>query len=410
MSTTPEHLQQQFQSQREWIPQAWAYQDHGATRDLRLDLMRGFVIPLLFASHFDFFSALMYIGWERIGVVSTAEIFVILAGIVVGMVYGKRVKADGLSAALPKIMDRAVELYRASVLMILAVALIRYVPQIDATIITTFFSPYENKTYPLYPPLEAGFATLVSKALLLQISPHQFQIVGMYVAMFILFTPAAFFLLARGRWKLLMAISWGLYLINSGAPESLRPLNMQYEYAFPTLAWQLVYVHGMMVGYYKKEIISFFETNPGKWVIYVCIALSVLFALFSWNHPMREFSNMRLHIIPNDTFHYLYNTYFQKNTLGIARLINATVLFIAIYAILTRCWQPINRALGWYLIPLGQASLYVFIMHIPLLLLVYNTPFPGYKDFWVNTLLHLLILAVIWIMVKKEFLFRWIPR
>ncbi|MGB5599548.1 MAG: OpgC domain-containing protein, partial [Thiothrix litoralis] len=85
----------------ELIPSSWAYPDTGATRDLRLDLMRGFVIPLLFASHFEYFSALMFIGWDRIGVVSTAEIFVTLSGIVVGMVYGKKMKRDGLSAVMP---------------------------------------------------------------------------------------------------------------------------------------------------------------------------------------------------------------------------------------------------------------------------------------------------------------------
>ena len=50
--------------------QSWSYVDTGSTRDLRLDFMRGIVIPLLFASHFEYFSALMYVGWERIGIVS----------------------------------------------------------------------------------------------------------------------------------------------------------------------------------------------------------------------------------------------------------------------------------------------------------------------------------------------------
>ena len=39
-----------------YLPTGWVYPETGATRDLRLDFMRGFVIPLLFASHFDYFS------------------------------------------------------------------------------------------------------------------------------------------------------------------------------------------------------------------------------------------------------------------------------------------------------------------------------------------------------------------
>lgn len=392
--------------------QAWAYPDTGATRDLRLDLMRGLVVPLLFASHFDFFSALMFVGWERFGAVSTAEIYVILAGIVVGMVYGKRVKRDGIGPAIPKIMDRAIDLYRASIVMILIVAAIRYVPWIDSTIITTFHSPFTGKTFQLYPPMDAGFAKTISQALLLRIGPHQFQIVGMYVVMFVIFTPISFYMLSKGRWKMLLTISLILYLISSGANETMRPLGAQYEWAFPTLTWQLIYVYAIAVGYHKQSIWSFFQTQIGTRLVYASIACTIVLLFFSWNNPLPQFAGTwgQFTVIPPDTFHYIYDNYFKKNELGIGRLFNAVVLFITAYAILTRFWQPINKALGWFLIPLGQASLYVFFVHVFLLLAVHNTSLLEANNFWVNTLLHIVILAVTWIMVKTEFLFRWIPR
>ena len=131
----------------------WSYVDTGSTRDLRLDFMRGIVIPLLFASHFEYFSALMYIGWERVGVVSTAEIFVILAGVVVGMVFGKKLRNKGLAASMPALMDRSVKLYLTNVMLIFIIAAIRLLPEIDATIITTFHSPFSGKTYPLFPSM-----------------------------------------------------------------------------------------------------------------------------------------------------------------------------------------------------------------------------------------------------------------
>ncbi|OQX00792.1 MAG: hypothetical protein BWK73_47660 [Thiothrix lacustris] len=393
------------------IPVSWAYPDTGATRDLRLDLMRGFVIPLLFASHFDYFSLLMFIGWERIGVVSTAEIFVILSGIVVGMVYGKKVKRDGLAAAIPGLIQRSVDLYRISVVMILMVAAIRFIPWIDSTIITTFHDPYGGQTYQLYPAMDANLSTLISKALLLQIGPHQFQIIGMYVVMFILFTPVVFFMISKQKVGLLLGLSWILYAIHYGTPfQSLRPTGAQFEYAFPILAWQLIYVHGVVAGYYKQELVAFFSTDWGKRLVYGCIALSAGFIWLTLNHPLWQFPEWaKLHVIPKDTFLYLYEEYFPKSKLGIGRLINAVVLFIAIYALMTRCWQPLHRAFGWFFIPLGQASLYVFFIHIFLLLAIANTPLPGYDNFWINTALHTGLLALVWVMVKKEFLFKWIP-
>ena len=186
------------------FPAEWAYPETSATRDLRLDFMRGFVIPLLFASHFEYVSLLMFIGWERVGMVSTAEIFVMLSGIVVGMVYGKKVKQAGLAAAMPGLLKRSVDLYRISVIMILIVAAIRYIPWIDSKIITTFYDFAVNQTYQLYPPLDANISEVLSKALLLQIGPHQFQIIGMYVVMFIVFTPCIFFMITKNRVPLLL--------------------------------------------------------------------------------------------------------------------------------------------------------------------------------------------------------------
>lgn len=393
------------------IPANWAYPETGATRDLRLDFMRGFVIPLLFASHFEFFSLLMFIGWERLGMVSTAEIFVILSGIVVGMVYGKKVKRDGLAAAMPGLIQRSVDLYRISVVMILIVAAIRYIPWIDSTSITTFFDAPINQTYQLYPAKDANISEVISKALLLQIGPHQFQVIGMYVVMFMLITPLVFFMLTKQRVGLLLGISWVVYAIHYGAPfQSLRPTGAQFEYAFPIMAWQLIYVHGIVVGYYKQEVLAFFQTLWGKWLLVASILLSLGFLFFTWNHPLPHIPQwVSLGLISPETFNYWNNEYFMKSKLGVGRLLNAVVLFISMYALLTVCWQPINKALGWFLIPLGQASLYVFFIHVFLLLAIMNTPLPGYNDFWINTAVHAGLLALVWVMVKKEFLFRWIP-
>ena len=395
--------------------QSWTYVDTGSTRDLRLDFMRGIVIPLLFASHFEYFSALMYVGWERVGVVSTAEIFVILAGIVVGMVFGKRLRSDGLAASMPALMDRSVKLYRTNVVLILIIAAIRFIPEIDSTIITTFHSPFSGKTYPLFPAMESGVFNLLSQAFLLRIGPHQFQIIGMYVAMFILVTPFVFFMISRQRLGLLLGLSWVIYLINFGANEpnagspAFRPTGAQFEYAFPILAWQLIYVHGVVVGYYKKEILEFFATAKGKLVMYLSFVLTAAFFFLTWNNPMQEFSSISFSMISPETFHSIYGQYFQKYKLGPGRLLNVTVLLITMYAILTRFWLPISKALGWFFIPLGQASLYVFYIHIFFLLILANTPLPAMKDFWINTMIHASLLLLTWAMVKSKFMFKIIP-
>ncbi len=395
----------------------WAYPDDGGTRDLRLDFMRGFVIPLLIIGHFDYFSLFMYIGWERFGVVSTAEIFVTLAGIVVGMVYGKKLKKDGFYTCLTALLSRAAQLYRVNVFIILTIGLLRYVPFLDMTAVTNFHDPYRGIDYPLYPSVNDGFFRLLSSALMLRCGPHQFQIIGLYVVLFALVTPLVFWMLEKKQLNLLIGVSWILYLVNFGMPESqpataeIRWTGAQFEYAFPLIAWQLIYIHGIVAGYYKKELMEFFKGSYGKLLLYAAFFVSFCFFIFTLNHPIKEFVEWsKLSFVPPATFEHLYFNYFQKYKLGPGRLFNMVALFISIYVLLTLYWKPINSALGWFLIPLGQASLYIFFIHIFLLLLVSNTPFPGYHDFWINTGIHFIILTLIWLMVKTQFLFRWIPR
>ena len=81
---------------------------------------------------------------------------------------------------------------------------------------------------------------------------------------------------------------------------------------------------------------------------------------------------------------------------------------------MTLCWRPIERALGWLLIPLGQASLYAYAVHLFVIVLAYNVPpyVGGVEPGWElhNTIGQLLLVLLIWAMVKRKVLFGLIPR
>jgi hypothetical protein len=100
-----------------------------------------------------------------------------------------------------------------------------------------------------------------------------------------------------------------------------------------------------------------------------------------------------------------------KNELGLARVINDAALYGTLYWVLSWGWKPINRAVGWYLIPVGQSSLYVFIMHVFVVLLANQLVLFSLTsiDWMINTMVHAGSLLVLWLMVKYKFLGKIVP-
>ena len=125
-------------------------------------------------------------------------------------------------------------------------------------------------------------------------------------------------------------------------------------------------------------------------------------------------SYARISFVPPNVYRSVYDRFMQKNSLGILRLADYAAVLIVGYAVLTRFWTPIHRALGWFFVPIGQASLYVFVMHLPVVavvnrLLPFGFPL-DHHDLWINTLAHTGALLSLWLLVRYKVLFRWIPR
>lgn len=396
-------------------PIAWRYPDTGATRDLRIDFMRGFVFLLLFTAHFPGFSWLALVGWERLGVVSSAETFIALAGYVTGAVYGKRLAQEGLSVMTTKLFARAWTLYKIAFLVTASVALLRFIPGLDVRELTTFTNPSTQEVYPLYPPTSAGFMSNLLHVVMLRAGPHQFQVIGLYVALFLL-TPVIFWAIARGHTRSMLIVSGGVWLVNFMMLETtqgtaqVRLTGSQFEYAFPLVAWQFVFILGLSAGYWRRELFAFFGRPAGQMVLGLCVVTSVGFALFTWNHPLPELPDWaRLEWMAPGRFQAWYDQWFRKYNVGPGRLLNNLVLLPTLFALLTLAWRPIDRALGWLFIPLGQESMYVFFVHVYLILLVANLGLHQ-TGAWGNTAVQVGALLLCWLMIRYRVLFRWVPR
>jgi len=179
-----------------------------------------------------------------------------------------------------------------------------------------------------------------------------------------------------------------------------------------------LYIAGLTAGYHKLNIQSFFDTKKYNFLVAFSAFFTFAFILIAWNSPNPAFPEVvKLDWINANTFNELHHLYFDKNKLGLLRLFNYACFLVFFYWCLTKFWQPINRFFGWFFIPLGQESLYVFIMHLFFVVLIeavtdFSNIKPNYQtaNIWMNTMWHSLSLLGLWFMVKKEFLYNYVPR
>ena len=379
------------------------------SRDLRIDFLRGLVMLVVITVHMEYYSIFGILVWEKIGFVSSAEGFVFLSGLVLGIVCRKRILKEGLWNASKKLWLRSFQLYRVNVVVILSIAILGMLPFINVFEVTHWVNPVaKDQAFMLYPPASATWLEIVIKALFLEIGPHQFQVMGLYVILIAL-APVTLFLLHKKHTLALLLFSWSVYLVNQLQNQHLT--GAQFEYAFPVLTWQLLFINGLAIGFHRHIILGYIASKRRQLLLLSMIIASLLFMFVALNCPNALFWPWQTwSYIDASIYTALYDTWFQKSFLGFGRIVNNVVLFILFYYLLSHYWQVFAKALGWLLIPLGQASLYVFIIHIYFILLFSNTPLPAYNNFYINTFMHCATILLIWAMVKHRVLFKLIPR
>lgn len=386
----------------------WRYVIAGA-RDLRIDFMRGIALVMMVVAHTEVMSVFNIFSWERFGLTTGAEGFVILSGFMLGMLNRARLQKVVLLTVSWGLYLRAWKIYRVNIIIIVSFILLAYIQHINVFEVTHFTDRFSGESWSLYPVTPQIKETWFNIILYLQIGPHQTQILGLYIFLLLL-SPLFLGMLQKGKVWWLLGLSLLVYSLWQRWPLRLTP--SEFEFAFPLLAWQFIFVLGMASGWYKAELLSFARTPLGRGAVIALVLVSLVLGFVAQNHtnPFMP-PALLMHVIPPDSFNTFYHTWAAKNGLGPVRVLNDIALMVTVYLVLTYCWTPLNRLLGWFLIPLGQHSLYTFILHVYVVLLVSQfITFDLWRHAWIeNTLVHAAALGILWLMAKYDVGARWIP-
>ena len=382
---------------------AWRYVASPVGRDPRLDLLRGFCVFAMIVDHVGGSSWLYTLTGGNRGPVTAAEGFVFLSGLVLGIVSRQRVLKAGIKGAIRSTLSRAWTLYWLTVALTLIFVVLTAATDLALWVDRSWFDQVES------------WSALTVAVALVRFTWHGTDILALY-ALLLLAAPLAVVMLAWGQWRPLLAGSWLLWLVYQIAPErAVIPWTIEHAHQFPVAAWQALFVSALTLGYHRKEIAAWahgvahdptrsgltFRLGLGA----AAITLVLLAAVWDANKALA---------IGSDVRPLAFVDPFDKASLGVGRLLFFAGTASIIYLAVTLLWRPIERGVGWLLIPLGQASLYAYTVHLFLIVLAYNVPpyigsdQPGWELH--NTVGQLLLVLVVWAMVKRGVLFRLIPR
>ncbi|MBK5922748.1 hypothetical protein CCR90_02935 [Rhodovulum sulfidophilum] len=316
---------------------------------------------------------------EDFGWVDSAHGFVFLSGLVVGIVYGRRLIRQSRSAMTSSLMRRLMTIYGYHAILLAAITL---------SVVTFYRPPSTFDTHWGENPL------LVSLfAFLLLDSPRYLGILPMY-ATFVLATPIILIQLQKQRYALVLVSSLALWTVaQTGLPthllqaidvaSGLKQQGIAVGLYFDRFAWQILYVGGLVLGMLiaqEKLSLNILHSPEYRAIFLVCVATAIAFAISA--------IRLRLFDAVSRTSFFGELSY-NRSHFSALRLINFIVdLYIITWLLAAGTGdrnpavQAAARGLRWLasfrpLVFLGQHSLQVFSFHV---FLVYAAMFADISE------------------------------
>lgn len=357
------------------------------------DVIRGIFLVVILVNHVELYPNLfdLFTGRGRL-LVSAAEGFFFMSGLLVGMVYRRRL-VNGFKFVFSSMWTRALELYVGSIIL---------------TLLFTAGAIYLN-----HPTIKDGLYSvtnwpqIIKETALMRYGYGWADWLDRYAILMFL-APFGFYLISRGKWWLLMAAS-------------------VVAWALPgqgfTNHWQLIFALGMVIGYYWYEITGWIKTWPHKrqkvaknllistTAVTFSLSYASVYVLSLLNERFTSLSaNWQQFVLQWNSINAYVWLYAQKWTVGPLRVILFLLWFAVLFMLVDRYINAINRYSRNILMLLGQNALFVYVAEAFIVFIFKLFINPGHPLF-INFLVTAAALATL-ILVTKIYIKippRWRP-
>jgi hypothetical protein len=315
-------------------------------RDLRLDLLRGLGLWMIFLDHIPD-DVVSWMTMRNYGFSDAAEFFVFISGYLAGFIYGPIIASGQFLPALKRLWLRCWQMYVAHILLFLT-----FTAQIARTA-----RKWDNPMYKdefnvanfLAHPDE-----MIGKALTLQYKPVDLDVLPLFITL-IAASPLVIWCMVR-RPNLTLAGSFVLYILARYFDWNLPSYPKGTSWYFNPFAWQLMFFFGSWCGIgavgQLKEILK-------SRIVYAIAVAWILFAfviVMSWHSAFLE------SLIPKWMIKRIYPI--DKTDLDMLRFTHFCAIAFIVSRYLRRDWKGLKSIWLRPLVLCGQHSLPLFCMGV----------------------------------------------
>jgi hypothetical protein len=327
-------------------------------RDLRLDLIRGLSLLIIFIDHLaelcKSFSGVKYYfpTIRTLGLCSAAEIFIFISGYVSGLVYYTIYIRSGFAHGLTHACRRAVQLYMANTLIFTLSLFIVF----RSNTTSASYLRFTDFDFFLHQPL-AAIADFVS----FQYMPGYTDILAIYV-FFLAALPFALFIMRRSLAVFVMLLV-ATYLLSQtfGAFNLSAMLHKAGDPIFNPLSWQILFFGGVVLG--SRQWLEDWRGPKAAWFPAALFAVLALVAILKSARMLAGAAGGAHPELAETIAAYAdlaLSTGRDAITLGPVRVVYFCVLFAFLLRVLPTSARLAGNALARPFIACGQNSLVVF--------------------------------------------------
>ena len=360
-------------------------------RILALDILRGFLLCVILIDHLGLFPSPYELFTGR-GVLwaSAAEGFFIISGLLVGYVFAPRMIADARAATL-KLWRRALVIYVGFVLTTILMVVLGHViePPMNGS------GLWQGAVWP----------RLILQTLGLQYTYGWADFLR-YYALFMVAAPLVLWLCVRGKAWIVVGASALIWL--------LRGENIWF-------AWQLLFMGGIVVGYYLPRMQHALHTLGERRVqavrrgVYIVAGLTLAASIATERAAVfltQTYNGFAA--LPQWLQHVAHSAYdahlwlaplIDKDSLAPMRLCVAVIWFSALYLFIRTHEKTVNRLTHGSLRIIGENSLLVYIVQSFVIYITLSVLAPG-----LSVIAHTLITTLALVLTYLIALFRSVSR